>query len=93
MDDSARLTAEDIAAFPGPISQISEVAAEDAGRHFRVAVDVTGKDLWWDALPIHHSPFERNALIVPMFGGVGEYRAICIVLLFSRAPENPASRI
>ena len=39
------------------------------------------KDLWWDALPIHHSPFERNALILP-FGVVGEYRSICIVLLY-----------
>ncbi len=83
VDDSARLTTGDIAAFPGPISQIEEVASENAGRHFRVAVDVTGKDIWWDALSIHHSPFERSALIVPAFGGVGEYRAICIALLYA----------
>jgi hypothetical protein len=83
VDDSARLTADDIASLPGPISQIVEVASKDPGRHFRAAVDVTGKDIWWDALPIHHSPFERTALIVPAFGSVGEYRAICITLLYA----------
>jgi hypothetical protein len=83
VDDSARLTAEDIAAFPGPISQIAEIASEHPGRHFRVAVDASGKDIWWDALPIHHSPFERTALIVPAFGVVGEYRAICVALLYA----------
>lgn len=83
VDDSARLTAEDVASFPGPISQISEVASKDPGRHFRVAVDAAGKDVWWDALPVHHSPFERTALIVPAFGSVGEYRAICVALLYA----------
>ncbi|MBI4720124.1 MAG: hypothetical protein HY770_02635 [Chitinivibrionia bacterium] len=83
LDSSARLTKEDIVAFPGPISQITEVASRDPGRHFRVAVDSTGKDVWWDALPIHHSPFTRTALIVPVFGVVGEYRAICIALLYA----------
>jgi hypothetical protein len=83
VDDSARLTAEDIATFPGPISQISEVASEDPGRHFRVAVNATGKDIWWSALPLHHSPFERTALIAPAFGNVGEYRAICLTLLYA----------
>ncbi len=83
VDDSARLTVEDIAAFPGPISQISDLASKDPGRHFRVAVDVTGKEIWWDALPLHHSPFERTALILPAFGSVGEYRAICIALLYA----------
>ena len=82
-DDSARLTKEDVAAFPGPISEILEVAAKGGGRHFRVAVDATGKKSWWDALSIHHSPFERNALIMPAFGVVGEYRAICVALLYA----------
>lgn len=83
VDDSARLAVEDIATFPGPISQISEVASKDPGRHFRVAIDATGKEIWWDALPVHRSPFERTALIVPAFSGVGEYRAICLALLYA----------
>jgi hypothetical protein len=83
IDDSARLTKEDIAAFPGPISQIAEVDSTEPGRHFRVAVDSAGKDVWWDAIPLHHSPFERTALIVPVFGVVGEYRTICFALLYA----------
>jgi hypothetical protein len=83
LDDSARLAVEDIATFPGPISQISEVPSQEPGRHFRVAVDVSGKEIWWDALPVHRSPFERTALIVPAFGVVGEYRAICLALLYA----------
>ena len=83
VDETARLTRDDIAEFPGPITQIAEVPSEDPGRHFRVAVDSRGKRVWWDALPVHHSPFERDALIQPLFGVVGEYRAICVVLLYA----------
>ena len=83
VDDSARLTTKDIAALPGPIGQISELVSKHPGRHFRVAVDAAGKESWWDALPVHHSPFERAALIVPAFGVVGEYRAICTALLYA----------
>lgn len=83
LDDSARLTKDDIATLPGPLSQIAEVASDEPGRHFRVAVDWTGKERWWDALSLHHSPFERTALIMPLFGEVGQYRAICIALLYA----------
>lgn len=83
LDDSSRLTKEDIAEFPGLVSQIAEVASDEPGKHFRVAVDWTGKEVWWDALSLHHSPFERTALIKPLFGKVGQYRAICIALLYA----------
>lgn len=82
-DESGRLTKEEIAAFPGPISEIMEVAADGAGRNFRVAVDHPGKRIWWEALPVHRSPFQQPALIMPIFGSVGEYRAICVVLLYA----------
>lgn len=71
------------AMFPGPIGEIVPVSSESSGRNFRVAIDHVGKDMWFEALPIHHSPFERNALILPVFGVVGEYRAICVVLLYA----------
>jgi hypothetical protein len=61
IDSTGRLTKEDIALFPGPISEIGEVASEAPGRHFRVAIDHPGKQFWWEALRIHHSPFERDA--------------------------------
>jgi hypothetical protein len=83
VDDTARLTKEDIASFPGPISEITEAPSKGAGRHFRVAIDHPGKQFWWEALRIHHSPFERDALIRPILGVVDEYRAICLVLLYA----------
>jgi hypothetical protein len=83
VDDSARLTKEDIAAFPGPISEIMEVASEHSGRHFRVAIDHADKNIWWEALRVHHSPFKRDALILPVFGVVDDYRAVCVVLLYA----------
>jgi hypothetical protein len=83
IDDSARLTKEDIAAFPGPISEIAAISSIQSGRHFRVGVDHAGHDYWWGALKIQHSPFERNALLRPIFGVVDDYRCICVVLLYA----------
>jgi hypothetical protein len=83
IDGTGRLTKEDIALFPGPISEIGEVASEAHGRHFRVAIDHPGKQFWWEALRIHHSPFERDALIRPIFGVIDEYRAISVALLYA----------
>lgn len=82
VDESCRLTKQDVAAFPGPISEIAEVTAEYPGRYFRAAIDHAGKSVWWEALHLHHSPFKRNALILPIFETVGEYRAICLALLY-----------
>lgn len=84
VDASARLTKDDIPSFPGPIGEIAEVSAgSERGRHFRVSVDHAGLETWWDALPLHHSPFERVALIRPLFGDVLAYRATCFVLLYA----------
>lgn len=83
IDDSARLTREDIALFPGPISEIAAIESSKAGRVFRVAVDHPTVDMWWKVLPLHHSPFERDAFIQPLFGCIGEYRATCLALLYA----------
>jgi hypothetical protein len=83
VDGTGRLTKEDIALFPGPISEITEVASQSPGRHFRVAVDFPGKKVHWDALHMHHSPFAPPTLIRPIFGNIDEYRAICVVLLYA----------
>jgi hypothetical protein len=83
VDESSRLTKEEIATFPGPISEIAATHSERHGRNFRVAIDHPDKDVWWQALSIHHSPFKRDALILPVFGVVGEYRAICVILLYA----------
>lgn len=83
VDDTGRVTKEDIALFPGPISEIGEVPPEGAGRHFRVAVEHPPGKFWWESLRIHHSPFQRDALILPIFGVVNEYRATSVVLLYA----------
>jgi hypothetical protein len=83
VDDTGRVTKEDIALFPGPISEIGEVPPEGAGRHFRVAVEHPPGKFWWESLRIHHSPFQRDALILPIFGVVNEYRAMSVVLLYA----------
>ena len=82
LDDSGRMTADRVAAFPGPIREITQVASGTRARHFRAAVDHPDKEQWWEALNIHHSPFERSALILPLFGCVQDYRAVCLTILY-----------
>jgi hypothetical protein len=60
-------------------NEIGEMPSEGAGRHFRVAVEHPPGKLWWNSLRVHHSPFQRDALILPIFGVIGEYRAISVV--------------
>ena len=83
IDQFGRLTPVDISGFPGPISDISEVDSEGDGRHYRVLVNHEGLSQPWDALKLHHSPFERTSLLLPVFGVVHEYRMICFVLLYA----------
>lgn len=82
-DDTGRLGKEDVALFPGPISEIGEVDSEHGGRHFRAAVEHPTGKLWWESLDVHHSPFQQDALVLPIFGVIGEYRAISVVLLYA----------
>jgi hypothetical protein len=83
VDDTGRLTKEDIALFPGPISEITEVSSKSPGRHFRAAVDHPGKPVFWEALRFHRSPSVPQALIRPIFGNIDEYRAISVTLLYA----------
>lgn len=82
IDDSGRMSADRIAEFPGPIREITAVPSGTRAGHFRAAIDHPDVDLWWKVLEMHHSPFERNALILPLFGGIQEYRAICVTILY-----------
>jgi hypothetical protein len=83
IDDSGRITPEIIAALPGPIREIAPVRSGTRARLFRAAVDHPDADYWWGALNLHHSPSERVALIMPLFGGVVHYRATCVVILYA----------
>ncbi len=83
-DASGRMRAEDVAKFPGPISEITPLPSHGGYRAFRAAVDHEGlpRSKWWDALNIHQSPFSKQAIIMPLFGRVAGYRAICFVILY-----------
>jgi hypothetical protein len=83
IDISGRLTREDVAEFPGPLSEIAPLESQRSEHQFRVAVDHPGVPIWWDALPLHHSPFVPAAIIKPIFGAVNQYRAMCVVLLYA----------
>ena len=82
-DESGRLTKDDISKYPGPISEISALPSKAGRRRFRVAINHEGHDVWWSALHVHQSPFNRHALLLPIFGSVEDYRVICLVLLYA----------
>lgn len=82
-DASKRLGVEDVAGFPGPISELQPLPSSPRARRFRAAIDHDPRQIWWNALPLHHSPLGPTGLIKPIFGAVGEYRAICFVLLYT----------
>lgn len=50
--------------------------------HFRVAITHPKGTPWWSVLHLHSSPFQRQALILPIFEVVNQYRALCLVLLY-----------
>ena len=83
IDQFGRLKPADIGRFPGPISDIREIDAKGDGRHYRVLIEHGERPQPWDALDLHHSPFERSALLLPIFGVVQEYRVLCFVLLYA----------
>ncbi len=83
IDEFGRLGPKEIAEFPGPISEITEVDAKGDGRHFRVAIDHQGHQHPWEVLDLHHSPFKRSSLLMPVLGGLKEYRALCVVILYA----------
>lgn len=82
-DPSFRLNSLDIERFLGPIREIALTKPTNVGKSFRVAIDHPSDEHWWQALNIHHSPFVRNALVEPLFGGLTQYRATCFTLLYA----------
>jgi hypothetical protein len=83
IDVSGRLTREDVAEFPGPLSEITPIEPKGSEHRFRVAVDHPGETVWWNAMPLHRSPFVPAAIIKPIFGVIDEYRAMCVILLYA----------
>ncbi|MBW8003306.1 MAG: hypothetical protein FVQ80_15045 [Planctomycetes bacterium] len=83
IDESNRLSKNDIPYLYGEMSEITELKYDGSTRQFRGAIDHPGHDSFWGVLPAHSSPFVNAAVIKPIFSSVRDYRAICIVLLYS----------
>jgi hypothetical protein len=82
-DRSARLKKEDIARIPAPLSEIIEIENKSGGRSFRAAVDFTGHKVHWDVLDVHRSPYTEAAILLPVFSSLNQYRAVCLVILYT----------
>ncbi|WP_206684182.1 YaaC family protein [Teichococcus aerophilus] len=81
-DDSGRMTAETLVGLRGPIREITPLPSGSRARHFRAAVDHPDAEYWFSTLDVHRSPFGMGGLILPLFGSVTQYRAICFVILY-----------
>ena len=82
-DISGRMSRDDIAGFPGPISEIKRLTHAGSAAKYRVAVDHDGHENLWGALELHRSPLGPTAIIRPLFNGLTTYRGICLALLYA----------
>jgi hypothetical protein len=85
VDASGRISEAKILAAGWPMAEIASAAASTEGsREYRARVDHAGRKFWYEVLPMHHSPFRQSpALILPIIGGVSEFRTIAIVALYA----------
>ncbi|EAQ64101.1 hypothetical protein MED121_21066 [Marinomonas sp. MED121] len=82
-DISCSKTKEDIAALSLPLEQIEYQTSEYPGLHFKALVKHPDTEYWHGVINQHRSPFTGSSIIIPAFGSVTEYRAICVALLYS----------
>ena len=68
----ARITSQD-----WPFAELTTVKDNDQESQYRVRVDHPGLKYWYEPLLLHRSPYLQSpALIMPVLGGVQDYRAI-----------------
>lgn len=82
-DISCSKTIDDIAKLDLPIEQIEYVQSEYPGLHFKALVRHPNDEFWHGVIKQHHSPFTESSYIIPIFGGVSEYRCITTVILYA----------
>lgn len=85
-EPSGEMPSEILRSSPWPLAEIEEVQSEleDHGKAFRARLDHPGFDHWFEALPIHHSPFSpSSSLIFPQYGAASEYRVIAFSLIYA----------
>ncbi|KAF3982702.1 MAG: hypothetical protein HFP81_10115 [Methylococcales symbiont of Hymedesmia sp. n. MRB-2018] len=82
-DISCSKSKEDIVALSLPLDQIEYQASEYPGLNFKALVNHPNDEYWHEVIKQHRSPYAGSTFIIPAFGSVGEYKAICLALLYS----------
>lgn len=84
-DASGRISEAQIHATSWPITEITSIPASTEGAGaFRARVDHAGRTSWFEALPVHHSPFKNGpTLILPVISGMSEFRTIAMITLYA----------
>ncbi len=84
IDRSGKITQARIEDAKWPIAELSRIPDASTGQIFRARVDHPESDHWFDALPLHQSPFENSgALILPPLSEFDEYRVIAMAVLYA----------
>ena len=83
VDASGRMPADALAALPDALREITRMPPESRARLYRAAVDHPGVENLWAVLDVHRSPFVTGGLILPVFGSVTHYRAVCFSVLYA----------
>lgn len=83
IDRSGRWSIEDVLKINAPLSEISELKSGTTHKYFRALVDHKGHKYFWSSLKTYSSPYVDQALIVPAFKSVDQYRAINLAVLYA----------
>lgn len=86
IDRSGRFTSDRLRQTQWPITEVTSVENNDGGGgiFYRGRVDHSGYKYWHQVLPLHNSSFvESGSLIFPVLGGVFEYRALSLTILYA----------
>jgi hypothetical protein len=84
IDRSGKIAQARLESAAWPVAELSLKPDITKGQIFRARVDHPENDHWFEALPIHRSPFENSgALILPPLGDFSEYRVIAMAVLYA----------
>jgi hypothetical protein len=82
-DESRKISEARISSQDWPLAELSTIETTDDGEVFRARVDHQGLKYWHEALLLHRSPFLSSpTLILPVLGGVPEYRVTSLAILY-----------
>jgi hypothetical protein len=84
VDRSGKIAQTRIERAEWPIAELSRLTDEPEGQTFRARVDHPDDQFWFQALPMHRSPFDNNGvLILPPLGDFSEYRVVAMGVLYA----------